>query len=437
MHRKYNLTFLCTLNGLVAEICCTNETWLIDWLTVSSAVQVNVLDMETVGDWAKFSVSVVSVYKSRGEPLKRGDNILWVHMKDLACKCPKIQMSKRFLVMGGAEGGTAPAASPGVGSGGGVSGPDRVGLVADKNSLVIQWRDVWTRRLRKFQRKEKKGKCSKAWSDLPDLSMTVPRSLNPHRLFLIKGTLRIQKQLHVPSMFYGPMFLCTLYDYSTCLCVRLVCLKKGPIKWVWNVQPVELRPQTSASDRLPPRCCRTLRTPGRKVASSALFQGRNFTVLTTSWVGLISATAWPTYRTVRWPTRSESSRSDWQTAPKKLFVPKGTKGSLSRDVSPSCTTTAAAPHVGSFYLQLCDAVADDSFNFSLEFSAKPYLDLRSVYLAEWPCLCMWGCASSPLVPPTHPDSRLCCFWGQKMKWHGQMAGISKQYKFPEMFLLYG
>uniref|UniRef100_A0A4W5R6K7 Netrin 2 n=1 Tax=Hucho hucho TaxID=62062 RepID=A0A4W5R6K7_9TELE len=87
------------------------------------AVQVNVLDMVTVGDWAKFSVNVVSVYKSRGEPLKRGDNILWIHMKDLACKCPKIQM---------------------------------------RNSLVIQWRDIWTRRLRKFQRKEKNGKCSKA-----------------------------------------------------------------------------------------------------------------------------------------------------------------------------------------------------------------------------------------------------------------------------------
>uniref|UniRef100_A0A3P8ZRA7 Netrin-1 n=1 Tax=Esox lucius TaxID=8010 RepID=A0A3P8ZRA7_ESOLU len=110
------------------------------------AVQINVLDMETVGDWAKFSVNVVSVYKSRGDPLKRGDNILWIHMKDLACKCPKIQMSKRFLVMGTSETG------PG----------ERVGLLADKNSLVIQWRDVWTRRLRKFQRKEKKGKCGKA-----------------------------------------------------------------------------------------------------------------------------------------------------------------------------------------------------------------------------------------------------------------------------------
>ncbi|XP_039630948.1 netrin 2 [Polypterus senegalus] len=109
------------------------------------AVQVNVLDMETIGDWAKFSVNVVSVYKSRGEQARRGDRFLWIHMKDLACKCPKIQMSKRYLVMGSLE-GTA----------------ERPGLLADKSSLVIQWRDVWSRRLRKFQRKEKKGKCEKA-----------------------------------------------------------------------------------------------------------------------------------------------------------------------------------------------------------------------------------------------------------------------------------
>ncbi|XP_051738128.1 netrin 2 [Ctenopharyngodon idella] len=111
------------------------------------AVQVSVLDMETVGDWAKFAVSLVSVYKSRGEPLKRGDQVLWVNMKDLACKCPRIHMGKRFLILGTTEGAMS---------------PERPGLLADKNSLVIQWRDIWTRRLRKFQRKEKKGKCSKA-----------------------------------------------------------------------------------------------------------------------------------------------------------------------------------------------------------------------------------------------------------------------------------
>ncbi|XP_041939153.1 netrin 2 [Alosa sapidissima] len=117
------------------------------------AVQVNVLDMQTVGDWAKFTVNVVSVYKSRGEPLKRGDNLLWIHMKDLACKCPRLQMSKRFLVLGTTEN---------TGSNAGAGSTPGTGLLADKNSLVIQWRDVWTRRLRKFQRKEKKGKCSKA-----------------------------------------------------------------------------------------------------------------------------------------------------------------------------------------------------------------------------------------------------------------------------------
>ncbi|XP_036408764.1 netrin-3-like [Megalops cyprinoides] len=109
------------------------------------AVQVNVLDMETVGDWAKFTVNVVAVYKSRGDLLRRGDHFLWVHMKDLACKCLRIQIGKRFLVMGTGEGGA-----------------ERAGLLADKDSLVILWRDIWTRRLRKYQRKEWKGKCNKA-----------------------------------------------------------------------------------------------------------------------------------------------------------------------------------------------------------------------------------------------------------------------------------
>ncbi|XP_063286666.1 netrin-3 [Pelobates fuscus] len=107
-------------------------------------VQVNVLEMEMVGSWAKFTVNVHSVYKCRDDRVKRGENLLWIHIKDLSCKCPKIQLSRRYLVMGTSEG-------PG----------ERPGLTADKNSMVIQWRDAWTRRLRKLQRKEKKGKCLK------------------------------------------------------------------------------------------------------------------------------------------------------------------------------------------------------------------------------------------------------------------------------------
>lgn len=162
---------------------------------VCVAVQVSVLDMETVGDWAKFAVSLVSVYKSRGEPLKRGDHVLWVHMKDLACKCPRIHMGKRFLILGTSEG----AASP-----------ERPGLLADKNSLVIQWRDIWTRRLRKFQRKEKKGKCGKAWWDDRELFYYWPLSC-------VRGRLR-ERTLRI-------VVFSALFDV-----VLLVSLLKGPIK---------------------------------------------------------------------------------------------------------------------------------------------------------------------------------------------------------------
>lgn len=68
-----------------------------------SVVQVNILEMETVANWAKFTINILSVYKCRDERVKRGDNFLWIHLKDLSYKCPKIQISKKYLVMGISE----------------------------------------------------------------------------------------------------------------------------------------------------------------------------------------------------------------------------------------------------------------------------------------------------------------------------------------------
>ncbi|KAL4658270.1 netrin-3-like [Arapaima gigas] len=104
------------------------------------AVLLNVLDMETAGDWAKFPVSVVAVYRSHGQ-LKHGDHVLWVHRKHLACRCPRILVGQRLLVMGSSAGVT-----------------EGVGLHADNATVVIQWRNIWTR-LQKFQRKGKE-KCT-------------------------------------------------------------------------------------------------------------------------------------------------------------------------------------------------------------------------------------------------------------------------------------
>ncbi|XP_043971045.1 netrin-1a isoform X2 [Gambusia affinis] len=108
------------------------------------AVQVHILKADKAGEWWKFTVNIISVYKQGESRIRRGDQFLWVRAKDVACKCPKIKPGKKYLLLGNDE-----------------DSPGQTGVVADKGSLVIQWRDTWARRLRKFQQREKKGKCKK------------------------------------------------------------------------------------------------------------------------------------------------------------------------------------------------------------------------------------------------------------------------------------
>ncbi|XP_077780448.1 netrin-1 isoform X4 [Podarcis muralis] len=110
-----------------------------------AAVQIHILKADKAGEWWKFTVNIISVYKQGTNRIRRGDQFLWIRSKDIACKCPKIKPMKKYLLLGHDE-----------------DSPDQNGIVADKSSLVIQWRDTWARRLRKFQQREKKGKCKKA-----------------------------------------------------------------------------------------------------------------------------------------------------------------------------------------------------------------------------------------------------------------------------------
>ncbi|XP_051844016.1 netrin-3 [Antechinus flavipes] len=112
------------------------------------AVQVAVGAAEAVGSWTRFSVAVVSVYKSREERARRGESVLWVPARDLACRCPRVHPGHSYLILGGT--------GPGAGVG------ERAGLTAGRGSLVIPWRDAWARRLRKLQRRERQGRCGGA-----------------------------------------------------------------------------------------------------------------------------------------------------------------------------------------------------------------------------------------------------------------------------------
>ncbi|XP_047212840.1 netrin-1-like isoform X2 [Girardinichthys multiradiatus] len=106
------------------------------------AVQVHVLKGDKAGEWWKFTVNILSVYKQGGHRIRRGDQLLWVRAKDVACKCPKIKPGKKYLLLGTDD-----------------DSPGQSGVVADKGSLLIPWKDLWSRRLRKFQQRGKRGKC--------------------------------------------------------------------------------------------------------------------------------------------------------------------------------------------------------------------------------------------------------------------------------------
>ncbi|XP_011050218.1 PREDICTED: netrin-1-like [Acromyrmex echinatior] len=87
--------------------------------------------------WIRFTLNVDFIYKKNpNSRIRRGDVSLYVHSADLACRCPKIKPNKSYLILG--------QESDGGGQG---------GLTVTQRSIVIEWRDEWHRRMRRFQRR--------------------------------------------------------------------------------------------------------------------------------------------------------------------------------------------------------------------------------------------------------------------------------------------
>ncbi|KAG5683539.1 hypothetical protein PVAND_012813 [Polypedilum vanderplanki] len=87
----------------------------------------------------KFTLQVKAIFRKTDDSvvsnLPKKQNIsMYVFTRDLDCKCPKIKVKKSYLILGSDDEG--PANALGIG----------------ENSIVIEWRDEWYRRLRKYQR---------------------------------------------------------------------------------------------------------------------------------------------------------------------------------------------------------------------------------------------------------------------------------------------
>ena len=118
------------------------------------AVLVEITGRETVGQWVQFNVNIMQVYRQdkRKEKLWRGESTIWVKMENLICKCPKIRLHRKYLVIGRDSGRRK-----------------KDGLRLDRKTIVIPWRDDWERRLRQFRKYQRQGGCH--WFNL-DTSYT-------------------------------------------------------------------------------------------------------------------------------------------------------------------------------------------------------------------------------------------------------------------------
>ena len=59
-----------------------------------------VVSREMVDGWAKYKIVVESVFKRGTENLQRGETSLWISPQGVICKCPKLRVGRRYLLLG-------------------------------------------------------------------------------------------------------------------------------------------------------------------------------------------------------------------------------------------------------------------------------------------------------------------------------------------------
>ncbi|KAK4877131.1 hypothetical protein RN001_009637 [Aquatica leii] len=103
------------------------------------------VDEHTKG-WIRFMISVESVYKKgRDSRIRKGPTSLLVPSTDLLCKCPKLKANKSYLILG-REKDDSPGGIP------------TGNIAVTQRSIVIEWRDEWDQRMRRFRRRARKCK---------------------------------------------------------------------------------------------------------------------------------------------------------------------------------------------------------------------------------------------------------------------------------------
>ncbi|KAL1488135.1 hypothetical protein ABEB36_015093 [Hypothenemus hampei] len=106
--------------------------------------QIENSDDEHTKGWARFMINVEFIYKkSKESRIRKGTMPMLVPIADLDCKCPKIKAARSYLFLG-RERDDSP--------GGILTGS----LGVTQRSIVIEWKDEWDQRMRRFRRRARK-----------------------------------------------------------------------------------------------------------------------------------------------------------------------------------------------------------------------------------------------------------------------------------------
>lgn len=110
------------------------------------AIQASIIAKESFGEWIRYTVNIISIYKRDPNQNMRGEAYVFVAKRDHKCKCPKLRLGRRYLLVGRHHSKNS----------------HRPGYQVDRKTTVIRWRDKYQKRMRKFMQYERRFKCGNA-----------------------------------------------------------------------------------------------------------------------------------------------------------------------------------------------------------------------------------------------------------------------------------
>ena len=100
-----------------------------------------VTDRELLEGWTKYRLHVGTVFKrhsKRGLKMRRGSHVtFWLPNKQVLCKCPKLKVGKRYLMMGKDDA---------------VNNEEHYGIVFNSYTVALEWTEEILDRLDRFSR---------------------------------------------------------------------------------------------------------------------------------------------------------------------------------------------------------------------------------------------------------------------------------------------